>query len=157
MDYTIYKKPQQEIDDEQDERRTYARLVKGIADPVCPYYVKTRAGKNLNVWALKPLQLYAFVKAAHAAGAENSFEILKYIQDEQRINDYMTLLDCLFLVPSEGELMRDFIGSMGGNKLRDKASEISEYMTKVEGRPLTTDEVIKKYAQYEKQQKSENS
>lgn len=157
MDYTIYKKPQQEIDDEQDERRTYARLVKGIAEPVCPEYVKTKTGEKKDVWSLSTLQLYAFVKAAHAAGAEYSFEILKYIQYEQRINDYMTLLDCMVLVPSEGELMRDFIGSMGGNKLRDKASEISEYMTKVEGRPLTTDEVIKKYAQYEKQQKSENS
>ena len=55
--------------------------------------------------------------------------------------------------PKLHELGRDFVGSIGGNTLLDRASTIASYKNDVEGIKCTPEQIVEVYARLEQKAK----
>ncbi len=74
-----------------------------------------------------------------------------YLHTYTQLNEAYKLLDKYKDNGAKHELVRDAIGSLGGNGMRDRASTIARYKTEVEHDETTTEQVIANYALWEKQ------
>ncbi len=127
---------------------------------VCPTYIIDRNGDKRDTWSLTIAELYDFCMV------RGDFNILKYTNKghfshyaSQEIRDYTTLNEILKKVnsisdPKLHELGRDFIGSVRGNALLDKASTIASYKNDVEGIKCTPEQIVEAYARLEQKQKA---
>ena len=160
MNYTIYQKTPKEMEEEKQEYDLGAALLKQSKGwDVCPTYIIDRNGDKRDTWSLTIVELYDFCMV------RGDFNILKYTNkgyysqySSQEIRDYTTLSEILKKVngitdPKLHELGRDFIGSVGGNALLDKARTIATYKTDIEGVKCTPEQIVEAYARFEQKQK----
>lgn len=161
MNYTIYQKSGKEIKDEKQKYDLGAALLKQSKGwDVCPTYIIDKNGDKRDTWSLTIAELYDFCMV------RGGFNILKYTNKghfsqyaSQEIRDYTTLNEILKKVNSISDpklhgLGRDFIGSVGGNALLDKARTIATYKTDVEGVKRTPEQIVETYARFEQKQKA---
>lgn len=161
MNYSIYQKSEKEIKDEkQDYDLGAAYLKQSKGWDVCPTYIIDKNGNKRDTWSLTPAELYDFCMA------RGDLNILKYTNKghssryfSQEIRDYTTLSEILKKVngtsdPKLHELGRDFVGSIGGNTLLDKARTIAAYKTDIEGVKCTPEQIVEAYARLEQKQKA---
>ena len=160
MNYSIYQKSEKEIKDEkQDYDLGAAYLKQSKGWDVCPTYIIDKNGNKRDTWSLTPAELYDFCMA------KGDLNILKYTNKghssryfSQEIRDYTTLSEILKKVngtsdPKLHELGRDFVGSIGGNTLLDRASTIASYKNDVEGIKCTPEQIVEVYARLEQKAK----
>ena len=161
MNYTIYQKTPKEIKEEKQDYELGAALLKQSKGwDVCPTYIIDKNGNKRDTWSLTPAELYDFCMA------KGDLNILKYTNEghssryfSQEIRDYTTLSEILKKVnsisdPKLHELGRDFIGSVRGNTLLDKARTIAAYKTDIEGVKCTPEQIVEAYARFEQKQKT---
>ena len=160
MNYSIYQKSEKEIKDEkQDYDLGAAYLKQSKGWDVCPTYIIDKNGNKRDTWSLTIAELYDF------SMVRGDLNILKYTNKghssryfSQEIRDYTTLSEILKKVnsisdPKLHELGRDFIGSVRGNTLLDKARTIAAYKTDIEGVKCTPEQIVEAYARLEQKQK----
>lgn len=145
----IYRKTDSQIEKEKSEQKYYARLVKGVPNLVCEYYVAHKTKGNVNVWNLTTEEIVEYILANKH---NNGFEILKYCKQEQMINNYSTLQKIMQMEAKHGHIIRDIIGSMQGNRLYNTAQTIVAYKSKIKGQNVETDKIINNLANNEKKQ-----
>ena len=161
MNYTIYQKTPKEIKEEKQDYELGAALLKQSKGwDVCPTYIIDKNGNKRDTWSLTPAELYDFCMVI------GDLDILKYTNEghssryfSQEIRDYTTLSEILKKVnsisdPKLHELGRDFIGSVRGNTLLDKARTIAAYKTDIEGVKCTPEQIVEAYARFEQKQKT---
>ncbi|MBQ7798544.1 MAG: hypothetical protein IJ371_05425 [Clostridia bacterium] len=145
----IYRKSDAQIQKEKGEQLYYARLVKGIPSPVCEHFVVHKTRGIVDIWNISTQDIVNFILSNKN---NNGFDILKYCNQDQMINDYSTLQSILDMEQQHGHIIRDIIGSMGGFKLYNNAKTIALYQSQVEGREVTVQDIISDYVNYENAQ-----
>ena len=155
MNYSIYQKSEKEIKDEkQDYDLGAAYLKQSKGWDVCPTYIIDKNGNKRDTWSLTIAELYDF---SMVRGDLNKGHSSRYFSQE--IRDYTTLSEILKKMngtsdPKLHELGRDFVGSIGGNTLLDKARTIAAYKTDIEGVKCTPEQIVEAYARFEQKQKT---
>ena len=67
----VFEKSKEQIEKEAAEHRFGAKLVKGVAKPVCPYYVITKDGQMVDVSQLSEKQILTFYVQALKQGTND--------------------------------------------------------------------------------------
>ncbi len=148
----IYRKSDEEIQKKKVEQLYYARLVKGIPSPVCEYFVVHKTKGVIDIWDLSTEDIVKFIISNKN---NNGFDILKYCNSDQMINDYSTLQSILDMEQQHGHIIRDIVGSMNGFKLYNDAKTAAIYKSQAEGKDVTVQDVISDYVNYENAQSIE--
>ena len=136
------------------------RLANGILHTdklvrVCEYYIIDQDKKTRDVWDLSTKELACIIMNS------KEFEITKYINDKQKINDYVTLKEIMefkkYCNKKESiSLFSDVIGALGGNKLLSKVKEFVEYEKNINGKEISLEQMVDNLANLEQSKENQN-
>ena len=157
MNFTLNRKTQEEIDQERNQDRFYARTVKGQPKDICPMTVTLRTGKTIEVWDLEEDKILSLVDAnmMQISGKQErqldknkeSFEIIKCWQQKHKdvsvdfIEGYFGLKD---KYSKHSSVVDDFMVPPVHEKV-DKAKIIADYLNGMQGdkKEITSQNIIK--------------
>lgn len=156
METKIYRKTQEEIDEEQGLLDFGAQIAHApYAEKACETYIINKDGEKINTTALSAIDVVII------AMNNKNLEIKNHITKEQYIKDFSTLQEIMnlaeFTQTSQSKaLLADVIGSLGGNKLLEKARVILFYEKEIKGEKVNLEGIISSLAKHEKELKREN-
>jgi hypothetical protein len=153
----ICKKDQETIEKEKKEWEIAKVALHGNIEPfnTCEYYIIDQDNKQIDIWGLSIKEIACVIMTS------NDFEITKYINDKQKINNFTTLkkiIDLKKYCKSSGSisLLNYVIGSLGGNKLLSKAREFVEYEKNINGKEISLEQMVDNLANFEQSKENQN-
>lgn len=163
MNFTLNRKTQEQIEQERNQNRFYAKMVKGQPKDICPMSVTLKTGKTIEVWDLEEDKILSLVDAnmMQISGREErqldkgkeSFEIVKCWRQKHTdvsvdfIEGYFDLKD---KYKKHASVVDDFMVPLVHKKV-DKAKIIADYLNGMQGdkKEITSQNIIKILRNYE--------
>ena len=143
----VQRKTEEQIKRELDELGKIHLQLEGKARgnyEICEYFVKTKSGNRIDVWALTIEQLSEYIATT------KDYSIIEHIKDSQKIQTYSDLLKIKKLKDAKASKMEDngaiydeIISKLNGEVLIEKVNAIIQYKKEVDGEELTEDEILK--------------
>lgn len=142
MKFRLIKRTQKEIDQIIEERRFYAKRVKGLPDcEVCPLVVVLGNGEQIDVWSLTEQQILDLVKVAakemtpdgpsDKVGLSNAFKVVACWREKHQIISADFVADYFKLKNrfrgAQKEVVKDMLIPVV-NETVDSAREIAKFI-----------------------------
>ena len=167
MKFKLIEKSPKEIEQIINERRHYAKSVKGVADTeVCPLTVVMGNGQTVDTWALTEQHIIDLVQAnvkemtsngpTDKVGTSNSFKVLKSWQEKHKTvsSDFVSMFYQLRDAQkgAKKEIVRDMMTPLVCETV-EKAEQNAKFLkgTRDDFSPVTEKQIIQAIQEQERQ------